>query len=90
MNRDEMENIISRKAIGTGEINGMSRKEFNQYLIKHYGSEIKAVLKEFWDKQYLRVDGFKEVTLTGRYADYRNSKNYGQTNANQRTEEATP
>jgi hypothetical protein len=77
MNREEMESIITRNAIGTGENSGMNRKQFNHYLIKCYGADMKALLKEFWDKRYLTVDGYKEVTLTKRWADYRNSKNYG-------------
>jgi len=75
MNRKELEGIISRTAIGTGETNCMSRKQFNQYLIKHYGAEMKVVLKEFWSKRYLTVNGYKEVALTGRWADYQNSLN---------------
>jgi hypothetical protein len=71
MNREEMESLISRTAIGG---KGMTRKEFNQYMIKWCGPEIRSLLSEFWRKQYLTVDGYKEVNVTGRWADYCNSK----------------
>lgn len=73
MNREEMESVISRTAIGC---EGMNRKEFNQHLIKAYGSEMRKLLAEFWSKRYLTVNAYKEVNVTGRWADYSNSKRY--------------
>jgi hypothetical protein len=71
LNREELESIISRAAISNDSKN---RKQFNQHLIKIYGPEMQKLLAEFWKNRYLTVDGFKEVTLTGRWADYQITK----------------
>ena len=79
-----MESTISRKAVGG---DGGTRKEFNQSLIKSYGSDMRKLLSEFWRNRWLTVNAYKEVNVTGRWADYQNNKRYSTNNRQEKQKE---
>jgi thiol-disulfide isomerase/thioredoxin len=46
-----------------------TRKEFNTY-IKNYYPHLAELAKEWWNKNYIFVNGYKELCVTGKLVDY--------------------
>lgn len=67
---EQIENMIARWTFGEPE----RRKVFTQKIKSACGERGLKILFAMWRNRYLTVDGYGDVQVTGRWADYQNKK----------------
>lgn len=67
---DAIMEAIARRTFGEA----MTRKELRAYVERGYGEKGSVILSKMWLNRYLAVNSYNEVTVTGRWADYRIAK----------------
>jgi hypothetical protein len=66
----QIEDAIARWTFGDGK----RRKELREQVEKCFGKRGLKILSTMWKNRYLATDGYREVQVTGRWADNQNQK----------------